>query len=315
MPINASLRHLRCFAAVAREGSFTLAARRLFITQSSLTTAIQQLEEAVGLKLFDRTTRRVSLTREGASFVPVAERLLNEFDAAVADVRSVAERQRGHVSMVAAPSVVAQVLAPVIAGYSRAYPNISVAVSDGAAELIQQRVLAAEADFGITSRWAEEPALLFRPILRDHFGVVCKADHPLGRSRADIAWRRLQRERYIGFAADTGIRTMLHSRPDLPRILHSPQYEVSSTGSLYAMLDAGLGVSVLPALAANLEPLERLFFRELCEPRLEREICLITRRGRTLSPSAQSMVEAILNYLQTWALPAGVSLAGDEAIT
>jgi DNA-binding transcriptional LysR family regulator len=312
MTINATLRHLRCFATVAREGSFTQAAKRMFITQSSLTAAIQQLEQAVGLRLFDRTTRRVTLTREGVSFVPVAERLLNDFDVAVADVRAVAERQRGHVSIAAAPSVVALVLAPAIAGFSATYPNIRVAVSDGGAELVQQRVLASEADFGITSRWADDPGLDFRPLICDRFGVVCRGDHALGRAKTRIAWKRLQGERYIGLGVDTGIRIMLQSSPGLPAMLRTPHFEVSSTGSLYAMLDAGLGISVLPALAANLKPLNQLAFRELAEPALERTICVITRRGRALSPAAQSMLDMIARHLRSHALPPGTRLAADS---
>lgn len=309
MTNNTTLKHLRCFTTVAREGSFTQAAKRIFITQSALTATIQQLEQAVGLKLFDRTTRRVTLTREGASFVPVAERLLQEFDAAVADVRAVADRQRGHVSIAAAPSVVALILAPAIARFSATYPNISVTVSDGGAEVVQQRLLASEADFGITSRWADDPGLEFRPLIYDRFGLVCRRDHPLGRAKTRIAWKRLQGERYVGLAVDTGIRTMLQAAPGLPALLRAPHFEVSSTGSLHAMLDAGLGVSVLPALAAHLKPLNQLAFRELIEPKLEREICVITRRSRALSPAAQSMLTVITDHLQTHALPSGARLA------
>lgn len=306
MTINVTLRHLRCFTTVAREGSFTLAAKRMFLTQSSLTAGIQQLEQAVGLKLFDRTTRRVALTREGASFLPVAERLLMEFDAAVTDVRAVAERQRGHVSIAAAPSVVSQIVVPAIAAFNAIYPNVSVAVTDGGAEMVQRRVLGSEADFGVTSKWADDPGLEFRPLLRDRFGVVCRGDNPLAALKRRLTWRRLQTQRYIGLAADTGIYTMLQLTPDLPSVLRAPHFEVSSTGSLHAMLAAGLGVSVLPALAAHLAPLDSLAFRELAEPMLEREICIITRRARALSPAAESMLGMIGQQLRISVLPRGV---------
>lgn len=308
MTINVTLRHLRCFTTVAREGSFTLAAKRMFLTQSSLTAGIQQLEQTVGLKLFDRTTRRVALTREGASFLPVAERLLVDFDAAVTNVRAVAERQRGHVSIAAAPSVVALVLVPAIVGFSAAYPNVTVAVTDGGGELVQRCVLASQADFGVTSKWADDPGLDFRAIIRDRFGVVCRGDHPLARVKRRIAWKRLQTQRYIGLAADTGIHTMLQSTPGLPATLRSPHVEVSSTGSLHAMLAAGLGVSVLPALAGHMAPLDSLAFRSLDEPQLEREICVITRRGRALSPAAESMLAMIAQHLRSHPLPLGVRL-------
>ncbi len=290
MSINATLKHLRCFTTVAHEGSFTQAAKRMFLTQSTLTAAIQQLEQAVGLKLFDRTTRRVTLTREGTSFVPVAD------------------RQLGHVSIAAAPSVVALILAPAIAKFSAAYPNISVAVSDGGAESVQRRLLSSEADFAITSRWSDDPRLDFRPLIRDRFGVVCRSDHPLGRTKTRVAWKRLQGERYIGLAVDTGICTMLQSTSGLPAMLRTPHLEVSSTGSLHAMLDAGLGIAVLPALAAHLMPLSPFAFRELSEPRVEREICVITRCGRVLSPAAQSMLTVIIGHLQSQVLPPGVRL-------
>ncbi len=308
MSINATLKHLRCFATVAHEGSFTQAAKRMYLTQSSLTAAIQQLEQALGLKLFDRTTRRVTLTREGNSFLPVAERLLQEFERAVADVRAVAERQLGHVSIAAAPSVVALILAPVIAKFNAAYPNISVAVSDSGAQAVQRRLLAAEADFGIASRWADDPALEFRPLICDRFGVVCRRDHPFGRMKSRLTWKRLQDERHIGLAVDTGIRTTLQSTPGLPAMLRTPHLEVSSTGSLHAMLDAGLGIAVLPALAAHMKPLSQFAFRELAGPRIEREICVITRRGRVLSPAARSMLDTVNAHLQAQAMPQGVRL-------
>ena len=88
---NISIRHIRAFLAVARDGSFTRAAESLHLTQSTLTGTIKQLEEQAGLTLFDRTTRQVLLSGEGERFLPVAERLLSDFDTAMTDLRAVAE--------------------------------------------------------------------------------------------------------------------------------------------------------------------------------------------------------------------------------
>lgn len=309
--INPTLKHLRCFVAVSREGSFTLAAERVFLTQSALTATIQQFERAIGLRLLDRTTRRVSLTREGAGFLPVAERLLQDFDTAISDVRAVAKRESGHVSITAAPSVVVLLLAPVAALFGAAYPNIRIAVRDGGSELVQRRVLESESDFGFASKWSDDPALEFRPVLRDRFGVVCRKDHPFAKRRGKLTWRRLETERHVGLAPDTGIHAMLQSAPGIPPNVRTSHFQVSSTTSLHAMVDAGLGISVLPALAAHLEPFDRLAFRELAEPRLEREICLVTRRSRSLSPAAQSMLGMIDQYMRARTLPTGVELVLD----
>jgi LysR family transcriptional regulator, carnitine catabolism transcriptional activator len=306
MTINLTMRHLRCFVAVARSGSFTQAAKRLFVTQSSLTTSIQQFEQAVGLKLFDRTTRRVVLTAAGANFLPVAERQVQDFSAAIADVRAVADRQRGHISIAAAPSVAVSILSPVVKQFSLTYPNISITVADGSSASVERRVVSNEADFGITSRWSEDPELEFEPLLRDWFGVVCRRDHPLAKLKSKVTWKQLRAQRYVGLAVETGIRAMLQSVPGLPAAVRTPQYEMSSTTLLEAMLSEGLGVSVLPALAGYLSPLDRLVFRELHAPRLAREICLITRRGRAMSPAAQGITEMIRRRLKSQELPPGV---------
>jgi DNA-binding transcriptional LysR family regulator len=307
--INPTLRHLRCFVAVAHEGTFTLAAKRVFLTQPALTAIIRQLELSVGLKLFDRTTRRVSLTREGASFLPIAERLIRDFDAAIADVRATAQCRRGQVGITASPSVAVLILAPVVRKFSAVYENVRVSISDGGAESVQRRVLRSESDFGVASKWADDPELEFTPLLRDSFGVVCREDYALSGRDSRLTWRCLRSERYIGLAAETGVHATLHSTQKVMPNIPSPHYEVSSTTSLHALLDAGLGVSVLPALSAKLPPLNQLAFRALAQPRIHREICIITRRNRALSPAAQSMLDMMAEHLRSATLPAEVQLA------
>jgi len=302
--INVTLKHLRGFVAVAEEGSYSRAAERLFLTQSSVTATIQQVENAIGLVLFDRTTRRVTLTQAGADFLPVARRLLKDLDAAIADIRAVAERQKGHLGIAAAPSVIALILPPVISEFSARFANISLAIRDGSSQTVQQRVLDNEIDFGIASKWSSEAGLEFKPVLKDRFEVVARRDHPLARRRR-VAWKDLEEHRFIGLATDTGIQAMLRSVPSVPRSIQSPLYQTSSTTVLEAMLREGLGISVLPALAARLISSDKLAFVELADPLVERELCIITRQGRTLSPAAQTMLRLIMERLQSVRLPKG----------
>ena len=94
-----NLRHIRAFLAVAQLASFTRAADRLSLSQPALTICIRQLEDLVGVALFNRTTRRVRLTKAGEDFLPTAERLIHDFEAAIDDVRAIAERRHGRVSL------------------------------------------------------------------------------------------------------------------------------------------------------------------------------------------------------------------------
>lgn len=295
MAARISLRHLRCFVAVAETGSFTLAASRLFQTQSSLTATIQQLELSVGLKLFDRTTRRVELTREAAWFKGVAERVLREFDNAIGDLQAVARSQQGHIRIAAAPSMMTHVVAPTLASFRKSYPAISISVTDGGSDKIERAILNGEMDFGIASRLNNFPDLDYVPILHDPYGVVFPHDHPIARLKKDLTWKDLAPYDYIGLTGDTGIGALLDQNPELG--LHGRAAgtdRASSTTALYALLTLGGKLTVLPALAANSAPLSSFEFRLLHGPEVTREVCLITRHQRSFSPNTQRILEVLL---------------------
>ena len=115
---------------VARFSSFTRAADLLHLTQPALTVQIRQLEQALGVKLFDRSTRAVELTRTGRELLPVLERLLGEFDAVVVSTREMATMRYGTVRIAALPSVAATVLPPLIARFKQRHPHIRITVRD-----------------------------------------------------------------------------------------------------------------------------------------------------------------------------------------
>jgi DNA-binding transcriptional LysR family regulator len=290
-----SLRHLRCFAAVADTGSFTLAAARLYQTQSSLTATIQQFEEEVGLKLFDRTTRRVVMTEDAARFKPVADRLLQDFDTAVGDLKAISLSHRGHARIAAVPSMIEHVLSPALAAFRKSYPGITISVSDGGADKVERAVLSGEVDFGISSRLNNFENLTYLPILGDPFGVLFPDDHPLSKIDRPLRWSDLVNHEYIALATDTGIGAYLDTHPMLG--LHekaSLHDRASSTTSLFAMLNLGGKISVLPELAVLASPLKKFKFRELTEPSITREVCLITRQLRSFSPNTQRLVDALM---------------------
>ena len=296
--MNVTLKHLRVFVEVAHQGSFTRAAERLSLSQPALTIAVGQFEEALGVRLFDRTTRRVSLTGDGEDFLATAERLIEDFDVAIADMRDLAERRRGRVGIAALPSVAVRLLPEVVASYSEAYPGVRIHVQDANARGVQGRVQRKEADFGIGSLWEPDPELAFQPLLRDPFVMVCRAGHPLARGKGPLPWRRLAGHDFIGMGRDTGIRPLIHGIKSLPEEIQAPKYEVSSIPALEGMLEAGLGLTALPQLAVPMARPKKLVARRLVEPVIEREIGLITRRGRSLSPAASRMRDMLLDRLR-----------------
>lgn len=292
-----TLKHLESFAAVAREGSFTRAARRLALSQPALTITINQFEDIVGVKLFDRTTRRVSLTPLGAEFLPTAERLLADFQSTVEDVRAVAQRRRGRVNVATLPSFAVKLMPEIVKRFTESYPAITVHLHDSNASGVHRRVLRGEVDFGLSSMWEPDQDLAFEPLLRDSFGLVCRRDHPLATETAPLPWAALAGHRFLGLAQDTGIRPLLHQVRGLPDDVRAPQVVVSNVATLEGMLAAGVGVTVLPELAVPDHHRAGFVFRHLVDPPVVRETCLITRRGRSLTPAAESMREHIVRAL------------------
>jgi DNA-binding transcriptional LysR family regulator len=306
MTRNVSLRHLRCFIEVANTGSFTEASSRLFVTQSSLTATIQQFEEAVGLKLFDRTTRRVVLTQEGLRFKPEAGKILREFDNAIDDLEAHAQSQMGHIRIAAAPSVIYQFLVHAISKFREEYPNVTVSLRDAGAEHAERMVTDGEVDFAVTSKHQGFKDLEYVPLLEDRYGVVCRADHPLARLEPPLRWQDLPVQDYVAFSPDTGVGSFLKKHDAGWPALQGPHDEISSTTSLYPVLRAWNKFSILPALAGQFAEFPDLRFIELGEPALSREVCLITRRLRSLSPTARRILDVLFATLEEQELPPGV---------
>lgn len=310
---NISYRHLSAFIEVARHGSFTHAAEHLHVTQSTLTATIKQLEAQVALQLFDRTTRRVNLTREGERFYPVAERLISDFDTAINDLRASAQQQRGQVGIAASPSVLHSLLPTVIQSYRAAFPNIGLSLKEEGASGIEESVMNNRVDFGIGGNRSAHPELLYQPILQDQYGVVMGFDDPLSNC-TEIHWNEITSRSLILLSIENGIRIQLErsiKEQHLPSLFDNAMIEVSTPATLAALIQNGVGITVLPALAASTEVFHLMKFCPLTAPVLKRELCLITRKGRSIGPAGEELLKRAMQYLQNTNLPPYVETQQD----
>lgn len=309
---NVTLQHLRCFLAVADTCSFTLAASRLFISPSALTATVQQFEAAVGLKMFDRTTRRVVMTEHARRFKPEAEMLVENFSSAIGNLMAVAKSERGHIRIAAAATAIHQFLANVIPRFRAAHPNITIALHDPAAQQAERLILDGEVDFAIDCKVLGYDDLDYTPLVADRYGIVCHRDSPLARHPAPLRWCDLTSDGYVAFGANTGIGHFLRGHAEHWPVLGGVHDEVASTTALLAVLGMGDRYSVVPALALKGRELPGLVFQELGDPPLAREICLITSRLRSLPPSAQQLLDMVLADIRRQTLPSGVSLLATD---
>src|SRR5437868_10836748 len=179
MQMNVSTRQLHAFLALAELRSFTRAAERSHLSQPAFSALIRTLEDAVGARLFDRDTRKVSLTVEGALFEDSVRGMLAAFDESLVTVRDHAAGRRGRVALALLPSLAAGWLPPVLAGFREAWPGISVDVADVLSEDCLRRVLTGQADFALAAARSDASELRTDLFCADRLHLVCRDDHRL----------------------------------------------------------------------------------------------------------------------------------------
>lgn len=294
----ATLQQLRAFLAVAETGSFVAASSRMGLSQPALSLAIKALEEAVGGRLFDRTSRRVSLTREGHAFRPAAVRLAEDWDAAFDDIRSLFRMERGRVSLAVLPSVAIGLLPYVAAGFTKRYPNIDIEVFDVIADRAAELVRSGRADFGCSVEPAERAGLTFEPLLHEPFLVVHRADHDLaGAGQATAAdlvahpFIALSRSSSVRHAVDTALE------PTGRRI--RPLFEVEQLSTAATLVASGQGLTAVPASCMALMAPHGLVGTPLVEPAVTRTVGLLERRDVSPSVAAATLAARFREAFRT----------------
>lgn len=291
MQMNVSTRQLRAFMGLAVERNFTRAAAANHLSQPAFSALIRQLEDSMGVRLFDRSTRHVALTVEGAEFEVAAQRVLAEFDAALSGMRQRVARQRGRVSIALLPSLAADWLPDVLAGFRAQHPGIEMQVADVLSEPCIDRVRSGQADFALAATRADTPELRAELFCSDHFHLVCRADHPLAQVRSPrpedlAAWP------FVHLSRTSSVRQYIDAATH-PRTF-AAVLEVDQLATVSGMVRAGLGISVVPALALYQFRSPELAIKPIRWAGLTRKIYLVRRRDRGLSVAAQGFYDWVM---------------------
>ena len=290
MAINFNLNDLQAFRVVAELRSFRKAADALHVSQPAFSRRIEKLEEALGVRLLERTTRSVSLTSVGRDFDRKVQQLLDELDQTLLGIRGVAATRMGEVAIACVPSTVYYFLPRVIARYHERYPKIRVKVLDASANEVLSAVSRSEVDFGINFVGSQEPDIEFKPLMEESFVAACRRDHPLAQKRR-VSWTELAQYDYISVSKASGNRLLLDQA--LSNLPGRPQsiYETEHVTTMLGLVEAGLGVAAVPSIAMPGADHPLLVSVPLVDPVVTRRIGLILRKGRTLSPAAQQLYE------------------------
>ena len=287
------MRQVRAFVSVAHLKSFTRAAALLHVSQPALTVQIRKLEESLGIRLLDRNSRTVDITRVGRELLPVFQRVLHELDSVIMDTKALATQQHGVVRIAALPSFAAGLLPAIISRFRRSNPRMSFVVRDVIASRVNAAVRSEEVDIGITGGELSDPDLDVLHLTHDQMHVVFPSQHPLQRKRR-ITLEDLAELPLVLMDADTSVRAIVDRAFVAAGRLPIPACEAIYMMTAVGMVKAGLGVAVLPASAKEVRAEPSLKSRKIDDPAFARPIAVIKKRNRTLPPAAQLFVEQIL---------------------
>jgi DNA-binding transcriptional LysR family regulator len=321
---------MRAFVALAKTGNFTLAAQYMHVTQSALSGLIKELEQTLGVRVVDRSTRRIALTETGNELYPLFSQMIDDLDRALANIADQAQLRKGIVR-VAVPQLMACTLLPqVIAAWRTRYPDIGISLSDSPVEAVTTRVLSGETDFGIGPERDSAPQLEARELMEMPFEAVLPPDHALAKRRR-LGWSDLAAHPLITLRgqfterllADMGrgrsssnssnssnssggaVEAKAGSADALRELTLRPAHEVTYMTTALAMVASGLGVTVCMPYAAPLVRLHGLRMLSLDAPVLTRRFFVYTREQRSLSPAAAAFIAFLFDWVGTADNPAG----------
>jgi DNA-binding transcriptional LysR family regulator len=287
--MNISLHQLKVFVAVARQRSFTRAAREFDLTQSAVSRCVRELEDAIQLRLFDRTTRQVELTTAGASLERRIGRLLEEIDITLREGRAAHEGHTGVVVIASNPVLSSSWLPGGLARCAAAFPDLIVSVKDEPQSAVLASVEQGAVDFGVVSDLdsAQGVGLHAQVLFSTPLHAVFPDSHALAQ-RPALAWAALEDVPLVTLNADAGSRATVDRALGTHRMRGRPVQELGHVAAVLRMVELGLGVGILPIDAHWPAPSTRLVARQLL-PEVTLTTVLVRRKNRSLRPNAEAV--------------------------
>ncbi|THV26185.1 LysR family transcriptional regulator [Glycomyces paridis] len=300
---------LQAFLTVAKTRHFTQAADELGVTQPSLSKQIQSLETELGAPLLTRSRGRIELTDAGQTLLPHARRITAAHAAARADIDDVLAVRAGHLRLGATPSLCSWLIAPLLTRYLETHPGVTVTLTEDGSGPLTERLSAGDLDLAFTiGDKADATGLTVRPLLAEAL-VVASASHlpPLTR-QAFIGLPQLREQAFVLPAHGYDLRDLTITTCEAAGFSPRTGVDGGATDAVASLVEAGLGIALLPAMIAAGRP--GLRATPIAPPGASRTIALASRRESPPTKAAAAFaasLEAHLTDLHAWGrLPEGM---------
>lgn len=290
--MDPNLRQLQAFVHVCHLGSLTKAAERMYMTQAAASVLIRHLEETLGVRLFDRTSRSLKPTLAAQEMLPVAERVLRDLEQLKAGARGLAERTQGQVRFGVTSAVACTLMPAVVKAFRAQYPGIKLVMQDMSPDQLVPPVIQEEVEFSIGTPEEQTDEIVLTTLLQDYLSIICCSDSPLA-SRETVGWADIKSYETITVRHGNRIRALVEDAMAQIGEVFDPTYEVSFLTTALALTAQGVAVSVLPSYLVGSFQYRNLVAKRLSGPVVARNLYLVTKQGRSLSPAAEGFVELL----------------------
>ncbi len=287
--MTSNLRQMEAFVTVCAEGSVTKAAAKMALTQSAVSVLVKQFEDAYGTRLFDRQTRLLRPTPLAREMLPVAERILADVAAFEDRLKTRAERERGIVEIAVTPTIGTTIVPMVLEAFSDRYPDIRVHVHDVNPPDVLVLVESGSAAFGMGT-FHPRPDIDRMPLVSYSLVLVGRTS-ALPTRRATIGWGDLAALPIVSIGTGNTIRSWIDESFLAVGRRFEPAWEVAQFASAIAMVEHGLGYTILPSyLRYNYQSMG-LATIDLVKPRTLRELAIVSRRNTIHPPATLALID------------------------
>jgi LysR family hydrogen peroxide-inducible transcriptional activator len=286
------MHQLQYVVAVARARNFSRAAEQCHVSQPSLSQQIQKLEDELGERLFDRMKREVKLTAHGEAFLHRAMRILEEADAAKREASDAGSLLRGTVRVGALPTIAPYLLPDVMVTFVKKFPGVQIVVQEDTTAQLLKLALTCEIDFAIVSRPIRDGRLEVRELFSEELLLALPLEHPLTRKRTVNA-NDLAGERLIVMQEGHCLGDQVLGFCDRHDVQHHISFRSAQLETIQSFVRAGLGISLIPAMAAQHDRNHVPEYRSLRSPKPSRQIVAVWRKHRSPGRAASEFLEIL----------------------
>lgn len=290
--INITLAQIETFIAVAERSGFRAAGERLNLSQSAVSLRVKQIEDRLGVMLFNRSTRSVSLTPEGKRLLAAARHTLHELELVVSQLHDEGALNRGRFKMTALPSLAATILPGMIKEFGERHPNIFVQILDHVADGSLASVLDGQTEFALTTTSGSHNGVVFDPLFRDECCIVVPRTHPLSRQDV-VALPEVAALPLLLPMPGSSLRGEIDGLFARAGLSPCVEREAFNIATLIAFVQNGMGVTFLPRIMHPLLDLSHCHVLRLDPGPAWRKIGILRAEGRYLSPAATAFVRIL----------------------